>query len=313
MSNTDVEFYDLYGRGLTVTPTLEPLSMNTELREFTENRWQEKNSKWKNSYCVRASELIFGDNGVKVQAGYMTYKDHLGIIYASEEIKQGSFEKGTPLMGISMYGLTADNMIPLQRRSSTVGQSSGKVMFIAGGWMSAMNILGKERCEDLEVLKDSRLYDTNIQSQREFVEETGLEEKDFLLVPFGTIRGGIDNGVVVSYVANIYMDGKMVKERMEKGAHEGKDEYDKVMLLPKEGLADLLRNQPRLQKENEKTFISADPREQILISEAIGGFVAAYRHLVSRELPKDIIEKLGEGGINFRNMPTSNLEHYFFS
>jgi len=70
-------------------------------------------------------------------------KDKTGAF--KEEIKQGSFEKGTPLMGISMYGLTADNMIPLQRRSSTVGQSSGKVMFIAGGWMSAMNILGKER------------------------------------------------------------------------------------------------------------------------------------------------------------------------
>ena len=38
-----------------------------------------------------------------------------------------------------------------------------------------------------------------------YAKETGLEEKDFLLVPFGTIRGGIDNGVVVSYVANIYI------------------------------------------------------------------------------------------------------------
>jgi len=186
-------------------------------------------------------------------------------------------------------------------------------MFIAGGWMTSMNFVPRAECDDEKHILDARLYDVRGQAIAEFEEESGLSRtagQFSISTPFGIVRD-LDTGfnLAISYAADIKEPSARVREIMEKGLHEGRDEYDRVFMLPVSDLDKLLLNQAQLVGKNPLTYESAKPEEQILLHEAIGGFVAAHQTLTGRSVERKTLDKLAQAGINIVQKDTSIGTH----
>jgi hypothetical protein len=310
-----IEFYDLKSKVVEVNPSYRDISLNLEFEEFINKKWSINNAGHKSSLIPSCDNLSYAsDRKAIISAGVTEYKKHFGIVSAIIEGKEFMKNQFTTTMGVAMYGVTSDNKIPLQKRGGSLTRlARGYYMPIATGWMTAMNLYGEDKCENRELVNDPKLYDIRIQAIEELKEESNLDNEDFeLSKPFGIVRSDKVHGMAISSVVKVNKTGEYVKNLMENSDHEGRKEYDKILLLDARDLHVLLRNQVKLQKMKLDDNKSEDVKEQVLLPEIIGGFIGCYEQLTGEKIPDDLVDYLKDNGIDFEMMPSSSGTFYSF-
>jgi len=271
----------------------------------------------KSSFVPNAEEIIVDAGGLAIiNASTSNYADQYGAIVAIQ-VGKNFAPRAVNGLSVGSYTVTKDGKIMLPRRSSTVLHAP-LVYNVFCGWMSTMNTVGKDRCEELTSALEYELYDAHWQARNEFKEESGLSEGDFALssFPVSMIRGydvSLNFGFV--FTGKIHKTADEVRKAMLSGEEEfapGRTEHDKIASVHTDHLEQLLRNQPELQKENPATFETSDPhgRDLILLDETLGGLVNAFPLLTGSGRPKDLIDHLGKGGIEINTIELKPGETY---
>ena len=305
MSVMNVQVYDLVDSNFSILPTeASRRQMDEQMETYIADNFARRHPGWTNSYVPQAAHVLVSPEGIEIVANYSRYADHVGMLRAIQEGKSFAPTHSRGL-AVATFAISADRKLILPRRSEKVD-----VPFLYNtpcGWMSSMNIAPRDVCEDPQYAADARLYDPKWQAVKECMEETGLlpiAEFQIDHKPNSISIGFMHSfNISLNYHVSLRVSADraiMLALRDQEEFVEGSKEHDMIRAVPVDQIEQLIRNQPELQQEDPASFEPSDVTELILVDHTLAGLVHGFYRLTSQQMPRDLIDHLQKGGIDYQ-------------
>lgn len=314
----NIEAYVLKGRRTSLKPTFHKHVLTPE-RKALADKWLAEHSGWKNSWVAHGENLVLSPGEAVIEAGTSRYADQMGIIEAIRRKQHPSFGAGG--LSVAIYPRTADGYFLLLKRGRNYDHVP-HVYMTPCTWMSTINTVGQDRCEEEPASREPVLYDPMNLARKLAADTLKLERGEFEIAqnPDSLVRASQDSmpqnsNVIpssyhfgIEFFCDVLMSSAMVVRRLDKDPEKTVIglRHGNIGIVRTGSICDLLRNQVELQKEDPATFEPRDDREFILAHHMIGGFVYALDRITHKQVRKEIIEHLRKGGIDISERQTDD-------
>jgi hypothetical protein len=305
-----IEVWPFNGRELKITNSKARVKLSPEVSYYCENLWKPKAEKgWKSSWVAFAKDVSFREDKIEMNCGAMPFHIINGLDNALFERKPFAPELDyVNCLSVGFPTATKDGYIIFQRRPEGVN-CPNTLIHEPCGYMTSLAFAPRSEC-DLETYADDlRLFDikTQLDSRKEEIAKTfGIDSK---LVSYEPLQDFLATDGLGGCELYFSTTGKIDANKSELTLPENQE----VFFVPFEDLKDLICNQGKLSRVNQKGYRPSDAKDIPMIGESTIGLMYGYEKLTGEKLDvRYVAERLHDSGLEVTVHDTSVGKNYEF-
>ena len=312
LQNPLIEVWPFNGRNLEIINSGARVSLSPEVKNYCDNLWKPKAEKgWKSSWIAFVENMNFSDKNIKMNAGAMPFyyinglDDALTTNRNSLALKQGYVN----CLSVGFPTATKDGYIIFQRRPEGVN-APNTLIHEPCGYMASMYFAPRAECDLEKYADDKRLFDikTQLDFRKEEIAKTFGVSPD--LVSYEPLQDFLATDNLGGCELYFSTTGKINGNKNELKVPENQE----VFFVPFEDLKNLIYNQGRLSKVNQKGYRPSNAKDIPMIGESTIGLIYGYEKLTGEKLDiPDVVDRLHNSELEIKVHDTSAGKSYEFS